>query len=251
MFWHGKKRGKASETSKLVLFTPSCTQGGIIRGEVHVGQQVERQMRISLCLIFVTMRGREYTKEVLILAEIGGTQGGEVIPFSYGLPAALPISSAQLMYTVQLSGRETEDVHPIEIVPDKRLALVIAAFESLDFRRVPLFGSFMGKAQQFAFVPVGYFMSVFSKAAFCLFLRDKEVSLMLQAIGRNGAELAHIVHLSHWELEDVDILTERIRKELTDMSDEPDKHRGAVQEPDGCAVGSAAAQLFPAGLWSE
>lgn len=237
---------------KLVLTKDTWKQGEWLQGYIRVtgGSEPFQDVRVELMMTLVTMRGREYTRTVLTCFEeqcMNLTKGEKSnFIFSYQIPETIAISSNHIMYSLRLhtlSGHE--DSKLIDIVPNEPLRQVIRALYNLDFRRDPSFGFFDGSVQYFKFVPTGYFMRMLLSVTFLAVPYKHEIRLFMYIRDNKGKDLYHMSKFLHWEWDEMELLTERLRKEITDMCNEPDSYLNKVDWVEEGAVGSLAKNLFP------
>jgi sporulation-control protein spo0M len=254
MFWR-LWSGKAK--LQLLLKDDCFRQGEQLQGElcIYGGIQHVRHIRVYVCLTMITMKGREYTRELMPLLDIDVLhihQGEEQrLPFSCDLPRSIPVSSTQMIYTIYLEAEPGyQEMKQIEIMPAEPLQNVMDAFEDLDFQRIPTSGMFNGKEQSFVFKPIGYFISVLSKADFIAAFHEKDIFLLLHIVCKEHKDLYRLVKFVPWEWEDKELLTEKLRRELTDMCNEPFQYSDS-KRLEGEVVGTYAAQLFPPAAFTE
>ncbi|MFD3446239.1 sporulation protein [Microbacteriaceae bacterium 4G12] len=260
------KLGREYVKLGFTLQTDVYKQGDTVQGELRLtGSATEKQLeyvRVGLYMTFITMKGREYTKEIAAFFRQEnfsvGTDEQQLLPFTYHVPFNLAVSSTQITYTVRVALKEKgqEEIvqsQLIEIIPHVCIGNVIDAFVSLDFQKTPSFGTFTVRVQTFTLIPIGYFTSMLDKVEFTLSWNEKEMTLLLCIFGKNDQKMYHRVMLSHWELEDVEELAERLRKEITDMCNEPHvyKDKEMLYADEGDFIGSFVAGLFPEIIFDE
>lgn len=236
---------------KFVLEKDVWKQGEVIHGDLHVtgGSEPLQFLRVELMMTLITMRGREYTRSLLTVLDMQNIElrKGEktTIVFSKQLPEAIAISSTHIMYSIRLCSGVREEIKFIDIVPNEPFKQVINALYNLDFRRDPSFGCFDGRIQNFVFVPVGYFMRMLVFVSFHVVQRGNEIRLLMHICDNEHHDLFHVAKFLHWEWNEIELLTERLRKEMTDMCNEPDSYLKKLNWIEEGAVGSVADGLFP------
>jgi sporulation-control protein len=230
------KFGKGAATVDLRFENRPYFAGETVNGEVHIiGGEVEQKINslaVRLMMSIMTKQGtvnRQVTVIPLSGSQIILPKEQKVIPFTYQIPANIPVSRGAISYyfDTQLDidgGVDRTDVDRLIIEVSQPVQSIFHALSNLGFREKHNSGKLDQYGQEFAFFPTGLFASKLNEVELRFALEESGVRVWMEADCRNGFqefEAKREFFLDESVLNNEQLLAETLKQYLTEAVENP------------------------------
>lgn len=210
--------------------------GGVIEGEVHIlGGEVDQKVNSLAARLMISIRTKQgsATREAALIPLSGAfvirKKEQKVIPFTYQIPADLPVSRGSISYyfDTQLDiegGVDRTDIDYFIIDVPKQIQSVFNALANLGFREKHTSGKVDQYGQEFAFFPTQLFAGEVSEVELRLANEESGIRIWMEVDCKNGfheVEAKRELFIEQSDLQNESLITERIEQAITEAVHNP------------------------------
>ena len=210
--------------------------GDVIEGEVHIlGGEVEQKVNSLSARLMMSIRTKQGSaiREAAVIPLSGAfvirKKEQKIIPFTYGIPANLPVSRESISYyfDTQLDiegGVDRTDIDYFIIDVPKQMRSLFNALANLGFREKHTSGKLDQYGQEFAFFPTQLFAGEVSEVELRLAHEESGVRIWMEVDCKNGfheMEAKRELFIEQSDLQNESLVTERIKQAITEAVENP------------------------------
>lgn len=210
--------------------------GSVIEGEVHVyGGAVEQKVNSLSARLMINVRTSKSsaTREAAVIPLIGSffirPKEEKVIPFTYQIPANLPVSRGSISYYFDTildieGGVDRTDVDYFTIDVPQKMQPIFQAMADLGFREKHTSGKLDKYGQEFSFFPTGLFAGQVNEVELRLANEETGVRVWMEVDCKHGLqeiEAKRELFFDHADLENATTAAEKLKEAITEMVEQP------------------------------